>query len=107
MIEAVLLYLLLFGLVVETIIVFALIILVIILSKQTIKKHICNLAVQCVFLHINWQTTFVDSPFPIFIIFEIFEIVKYNVKFYMTNFKYFIQFYHFYKVLQCGAGSEN
>ena len=33
MIEAVLLYLLLFGLVVETIIVFALIILVIILSK--------------------------------------------------------------------------
>ena len=46
MIEAVLLeiiYLLLFGLVIETIIVFALIILVIILSKQTIKKHICNL----------------------------------------------------------------
>ena len=52
MIEPILLeiiYLLLFGLVVETIIVSAVIILVIILNKQTIKKHICNLAVQCVF----------------------------------------------------------
>ena len=32
------------------------------------------------FLHIYWQTTFVDSPFPIFIILKIFKNVKINIE---------------------------
>lgn len=80
MIEAILfkiIYLLLFGLVVETIIVFALVILVIILSKLTIKKHICNLTVVDVFLHIYSANHVCGSSFPILIIlaFYVFVII--------------------------------
>ena len=78
MIEAVLLeiiYLLLFGLVVETIIVFALIIFVIFLSKYTIKKHICNLSVRCVFYITNGNHV-CGFLFPIFIILKILRFVK-------------------------------
>jgi len=46
-------YLLLFGLISETICVFALIIVIIILSKQ--KIHICNCPFRCVLTYLFWQ----------------------------------------------------
>lgn len=51
------------------------------------------------FLHINWQTTFVDSPFPISIIPKIFKNVKQNVKIIISKLIYFKFFIVFYQLL--------
>ena len=49
------------------------------------KKTHLYLTVRCVFYIYNWQTTFVDSPFPIFIIIKFIEKVNKNF-----NFSYFL-----------------